>query len=114
MDNSYLSSELKQCKESAEKGYQIASKQAKKLNNTLSKTKAQIEHTINDFNNSECFIADTTSSLQSQLIDIQKSFDNLSVGFEKDLTDVKKNLAKYSLTETEILLAKGHKEPHVT
>lgn len=98
MDNSTLSSELKQCKESAEKGYQIASKQAKKLNNTLSKAKTQIEHTINDFNNSECFIADTTSSLQSQLIDIQKSFDNLSVGFEKDLSDVKKNLAKFSIT----------------
>ena len=48
------------------------------------------ENTINDFNNSHCYISDANKSLATQLIDVKKSFNSLSIELSNDLEKNKK------------------------
>lgn len=98
MDEFDLKSVLDQCKKSALNGYQIASKHERQLNKTLENAKTHIQETIDDFNNSPCYISNATNSLETQLIDVQKSFDKLSIELGNDLKKNKKNLSKFSIT----------------
>ncbi len=98
MNDFDLTRVLDRCKDSADIGYEIASKQAKELDSTLVQAKGRIEQAIDDFNNSTCYISDTTSSLQSQLKDIQESFTKFSLDVNRDLKKAKSNLSKFSIT----------------
>lgn len=98
MEEFDLKSVLEQCKKSALNGYQIASKHERQLNKTLENAKTHIQETIDDFNNSPCYISNATNSLETQLIDVQKSFDKLSIELDNDLKKNKKNLSKFSIT----------------
>lgn len=98
MDEFDLKSVLEQCKKSALNGYQIASKHERQLNKTLENAKTHVQETIDDFNNSPCYISNATNSLETQLIDVQKSFDKLSIELDNDLKKNKKNLSKFSIT----------------
>lgn len=93
-----LKSVLEQCKKSASNGYHIASKHEIQLNKTLENAKTHIQDTIDDFNNSQCYVSNVTNSLETQLIDVQKSFDKLSIELSNDLKKNKKNLSKFSIT----------------
>ena len=98
MEKYDLKNVLKQCKKSASIGYDIAVKQEKSLNSTLDNAKKKIQETIDDFNTSPCYVSDATNSLETQLIDVKKSFDLLSMELKKDLEQTKKNLSKFSIT----------------
>ena len=93
-----LTNVLERCKDSANIGYDIASKQVKELDATLTKAGEQIEQAIDEFNNSPCYISDMASLLQSQLGDIRESFSDFSVAVKNDLKTAKKNLSKFSIT----------------
>lgn len=93
-----LKSVLRECRSSADTGYEIASAQVHKLDNILTNAKIQIQQTIEDFSSSPCYDSDTNSMLMSELSDIQKSFDQFSLVVNSDLKKAKKNLSKFSVT----------------
>ena len=98
LDEFDLKDILKQCEKSALNGYNIASKHMNILNKTIDNAKIEIENTINDFNNSHCYISDANKSLATQLIDVKKSFNSLSIELSNDLEKNKKNLSNFSIT----------------
>ncbi len=89
---------LKQCKRAAASGYRIASRQAEDLNNTLTDAVNKVQSTIDEFNTSPLYNSDATALLEQQLLDIQTSFNNLSMTFDDDLSSLHRNLSKFSIT----------------
>lgn len=98
MDTYNLSAVLEECKESANAGYEIANTQEKNLDRILDNAKKQIDQTIRDFKNSPCYISDTSKQLQTELISIQRSFDDFNNIVKNDIKNAKKNLSKFSIT----------------
>lgn len=89
---------LKRCQESARVGYRIASTEEKKLSHVLNSAEERIQHAITDFNTSPCYAPETASLLETQLVEISDAFNRLSFAFHEDLTKLKENLSKFSIT----------------
>lgn len=89
---------LKDCKKAASTGYRLASRHSKSLNTTLLSARDRVQATVNEFMYSPCYDSESTELLFQQLIDTQRSFDDLSVSFMQDLATLKKNQSKFSIT----------------
>lgn len=98
METSNLSNVLKECQNSAQVGYQIASAQEKNLNRALSSAREEIRRTLADFHSSPCYSPEATELLERQLADIDRAFGQLSFAFKDDLTDLRANMSKFSIT----------------
>ena len=98
MEGTDLREVLKECQKSAGIGYKIASTEEKNLSRVLSSAEDRIRHAIIDFNTSPCYAPETADLLETQLVEINSSFNRLSFAFKEDLNNLKENLAKFSIT----------------
>lgn len=98
MDEINLTDVLAECQICAKKGYDIARQQLSKTEKILDKAKAEIQNTLDKFNNSPCYFSDSTDDLQKQLVEFQKSFDKFGTEIKNDVKAKKKNLADFSIT----------------
>ena len=98
MEDIDLREALKECQESARTGYTIASKQEKNLSKVLNLAEERIKQAIIDFNTSSCYEPKTAELLETQLIEINNAFNRLSFALKEDLSDLKENLPKFSIT----------------
>lgn len=89
---------LSECKVAATIGYNIAVKHERQLSKTLSTAEEMVRNTLLSFTGSPCYSPETTSLLQSQLLDIEQAFTQLSFAFRDDLENLRGNLSKFSIT----------------
>jgi len=98
MNEYILTAALEECKNAAENGYQITYEQEKNLNHALGVAKEKVKSTLNDFNSSTYYAPETISLLNKQLTEINDDFSNLSLGLNRDLNQLRKNMTKFSIT----------------
>ena len=89
MEGTDLREVLKECQKSAGIGYKIASREEKNLSRVLSSAEDRIRHAIIDFNTSPCYASETADILETQLVEINSSFNRLSFAFKEDLNNLK-------------------------
>ncbi len=98
MTNIDLFDVLSECQKSARDGYKIASSQEKNLRDALSTAERKINSAIIDFRASPCYAPDTAELLETQLLEINSSFNRLSFAFQEDLNHLRENLSIFSVT----------------
>lgn len=98
MSNINLDLALDICKESAKRGYKIASSQGKNLSQALNYAEEKVQRTIIDFNSSQYYAPETAGLLERQLIDIRNAFNNISFALKDDLQGLRDNLTEFSIT----------------
>lgn len=98
MTNTDLQGVLTNCQKSAKAGYKIASEHEKSLREVLSAAETKIRRAILDFKASPCYAPETARLLETQLLEIDSSFNNLAYAFQDDLNNLRENLTKFSIT----------------
>ena len=78
MTNTDLQGVLTNCQKSAKAGYKIASEHEKSLREVLSAAETKIRRAILDFKASPCYAPETARLLETQLLEIDSSFNNLA------------------------------------
>ena len=89
---------LKECQKAAMIGYKIASTQEKTLSRVLKSAEERIKKAILEFNSSPCYAPETAELLESQLIEINNAFNQLSFAFKEDLNNLREGLSKFHIT----------------
>ena len=97
MEESSLKTVLAECRISAKRGYQIASSQEKFLSKTLNNAKSRVHDTLNKFNNSSVYSPESTGLLEQQLLDIEHSFNSLSLSVNETIEDLHTNNTAFSI-----------------
>lgn len=98
MTNNRLSAALKECQQSAQKGYNIASEQQNALNQTLAAAQKKIIKTLREFDRSPCFSPEISQSLNTQLSDINRTLDEIAFSIGQNLEQLRKNIPRFSIT----------------
>ncbi len=93
-----LSDVLKECRASAQIGYNIASSQYRCFHDTIVKAEEKIKSTLLAFNASNYDLSDATEALSQQLTNTRSDLDRMSFAFRDDLQLQKENLGKFSIT----------------
>lgn len=97
--------ELKKCSLTAKQGYDIAIKKQKDLNTVLAKAKIKIQETSSKLKVGKLNSKDTETILHKQLDSIQKEFTDISLNTAKEISELKNQMNKFTITLFGITMA---------
>ncbi len=98
MNDKNLKREMKKCRKYARKGAQLSREQLKKLSITINEAKVNIDRTLVNLNNSNCYLPDISEALSEQLRQTKDSFDRVSSQLLNDVVDLENNLSDFRIT----------------